>query len=194
MSEKYIPFQVQLNHAVEAILAGESIIYPTETLWGLGCDATSDEAVRKLFKIKRRNLQKKVITMIAEDKDIFTYVSNPPPDILDIIQNFDRPTSMIFEEVVGLSELVMDDGAAAIRIAKTPFDKALIKQSGKPIVTTSANYSGNPSPSSLADIPASLIEQVAYAVGPFENPSSMTGTPSDIVKISKDGSYQYIRS
>ncbi len=186
-------YQEQVNQAVECILDGGVIIYPTETIWGLGCDATSDSAILKVYKIKGRNFSKKVITLIAEPKDIFSYVSNPPPDILDIIGGFERPTSMIFDDVVGLSSFVMDGGAAGLRIADTALDKSLIRQSGKPIVTTSANLSGDPSPLSYDDINPALLDSVDLVVDPETVDYEMTGRPSDIVRISADGSLTYIR-
>ncbi len=194
MSSPAPRLQEQVNTAVEAILSGGTIVFPTETIWGLGCDATSDTAVQDLYQIKRRNLSKKLISLIAEPKDIFQYVSNPPPDILDIISSFDRPTSMIFEDVIGLSPLVMEDGSAALRIASTDFTKSVIKQSGRALVTSSANRSGDDFPTHYEQIDPGLLEEVAMVVDPTLAPADMTAQPSDLVRLDADGSITYLRS
>ncbi len=185
--------QQVLNEAVESLQQGGVILYPTETVWGLGCDAQSDAAIRKLYTIKQRDLSQKMISLIAEPSDIFDHVASPPPQILDIISSFERPTSMVFDDVLGLSPLLLDEGRGALRIASTDFDKALIKQSHCTLVSTSANLSGEVTPTSYAQISTHVLAAVDYVVSPDVVHKPMTGQPSDLVYISPAGDIRQLR-
>lgn len=186
-------WQEEVSRTVQIINDGGVIIYPTETIWGIGCDARDDEAIQRIYRIKGRDTSKKMITMIAEPKDIFQYVTNPPPDILDVLQSFDRPTSVVFADVVGISDFLLYDGTAAFRTANTAFTKALLKQSKKPLVTTSANFSAEPAPKKYENINPDLMAKVDYTVAPLVVDYEMTGTPSDILKIDARGHITQIR-
>ncbi len=179
--------QYIIAEAVQILQQGGVILYPTETVWGLGCSATSAAAIERLYKIKNRRIDKKMISLIAEAKDIFTYVSSPPPDILEIMQSFERPTSMVFDDVVGLSPLLLDEGRGALRVAANDVSKSLIKQSAAPLVSTSANVSMELTPLSFEDVSDDIKQQVDYILSPDLICTPMTGAPSDLVYISAAG-------
>lgn len=182
-------------HHVAAILeAGGLILYPTDTIWGIGCDATRADAVKRIFDLKERDDAKSLIVLVAEAKDIFKYVANPYPDIIATIQAFDRPTTVIYEQPVGLCEpLVHKDGTVAIRVVQDPFCKSLIKKLGRPITSTSANKSGAPSPESFKDIDPVLLQGVDYVVRHRQEEAPRHVRPSRILRILQDGSWEVIR-
>ncbi len=181
------------TEAVECIQSGGIILYPTETVWGLGCDATNDKAIKRIFEIKQRQLDKKMIVLIAEKVDIYKMVANPPIDVLDIMESYETPTSFVFEDVIGLSPLLLDEGRGALRVARTPLDRAIVKQSERAIVSTSANVSGMPTPVDFRDISKSIKSQVDYIIEADVMEYKMSGTPSDIVYIRPDGSTECLR-
>ncbi len=114
-----------INKALEVLTKGGLLLYPTDTIWGIGCDATDASAVKRIYTLKQRDDAKSLIVLLAEAKDIFKYVANPHPDIVSIVQHFDRPTTVIYEQAIGLPDnLVNQDGSIAIRVTKDPFVKA----------------------------------------------------------------------
>lgn len=183
----------EINKALAVLQQGGILLYPTDTIWGLGCDATNETAVRKIYGIKERDDAKSLIILLAEAKDLFRYVANPHPDIVSIVQAFDRPTTVIYEQAIGLPDnLVNKDGSIAIRVTKDPFCKSLVKRLKKPLVSTSANISGAPSPMSFADIDPVLKSKVDYAVD-HRREEQNNVPPSRILRIKEDGSITVIR-
>ena len=168
-------------------------MYPTDTIWGIGCDATNTAAVKHIYTLKQRDDAKSLIVLLAEAKDIFKYVANPHPDIVGIIGEFDRPTTVIYEQAIGLPDnLVNQDGSIAIRVPRDPFCKSLIKRLKKPLVSTSANISGEPSPTSFARIAQEIKDGVDYIVDRRRDEETAV-PPSRILRIHADGSIVVIR-
>lgn len=168
-------------------------MYPTDTIWGLGCDATNSEAVKKIYDIKRRDDSKSLIVLVADERDILRVVAAPDLQAFDYLAEQDRPTTMIFDGALGLPDnLVAADGSIAIRIVQDEFCRHLIRRLRKPLVSTSANISGEPSPQSFAEVSPAIKEQVDYVVR-WRQEDTTPATPSRIVKWNGDGSVTVIR-
>lgn len=183
----------EINQTLAVLESGGIILYPTDTIWGIGCDATNEAAVRRIYQAKERDDAKSLIILLAEAKDIFRYVANPHPDIVSMIQGFERPTTVIYEQAIGLPDnLVNQDGSIAIRITKDPFCKSLIKRLKKPLVSTSANISGAPAPVSFAAIDPLLKSRVDY-IADHRRDDESTVPPSRILRIQADGTVTVIR-
>lgn len=183
----------EINKTLQIIEDGGIILYPTDTIWGIGCDATNAVAIKKIYDLKQRDDSKSLIILLAEAKDIFQYVANPHPDIIHIIKTFDRPTTVIYEQAIGLPDnLVNKDGSIAIRITKDPFCKSLIKRLRKPLISTSANISGQPSPQAFDQIEDAIKNGVDYIVDHRKEERNDV-PPSRILKILSDGSINVIR-
>ena len=183
----------EVNKALDVIENGGIILYPTDTIWGIGCDATNPQAIRRIYDLKQRDDSKSLIILLAEAKDIFQYVANPHPDIIHIITAFERPTTVIYEQAIGLPDnLISNDGSIAIRITKDPFCKSLIKRLGKPLISTSANISGRPAPQGFLQIDPAIKNGVDYIVD-HRREEQNDQPPSRILKILADGSINVIR-
>src|SRR4029077_4325678 len=124
---------------------GGTIVYPTDTIWGIGCDATNPDAVQKVFDLKRRPPVKSFIVLIADPRDVNRYISHPQPQIAEWLEKTNKPTTVIYEGAIGLADnLIAEDGSVALRIVREDFCRHLIKRFRKPLVSTSANISGTP--------------------------------------------------
>lgn len=185
----------EVNKALLCIEKGGIILYPTDTIWGIGCDATNQDAIKKIYALKQRDDAKSLIMLIAEAKDIFKYVANPHPDIVAMLQQMERPTTVIYNHPIDLPSAIInkEDYTIAIRVTKDPFCKALIKRLKKPLVSTSANISGNPAPSSFRLVDEKIKAGVDYIVAhrqeEEDNPPA-----SRILKLNEDGSFLTIRA
>ncbi|MBU3743484.1 MAG: Sua5/YciO/YrdC/YwlC family protein, partial [Sediminibacterium sp.] len=134
------PFQYDLDQCLQVLTAGGIILYPTDTIWGIGCDATNEAAVEKIYQLKQRKDHKAMIVLVAEERDILQYVAMPDLQVFDYIKGVHRPTTVIYDHAVGLAEnLLAEDGSVGIRICDDLFCRHLIKRFRKPIVSTSAN-------------------------------------------------------
>jgi L-threonylcarbamoyladenylate synthase len=172
---------------------GGLILYPTDTVWGIGCDATNQAAVAKIFALKKRVDSKAMIVLVAEEKAILDHVNQTDLLIFDYIKGIHKPTTVIYENAKGLaSNLVAEDKSVAIRLTKDPFCKQLIQHFGKPIVSTSANISGYPTPLCFSDISLDIIEGVDYVVQYRQQETEMH-SPSSIVRWDKEGNLIIIR-
>jgi L-threonylcarbamoyladenylate synthase len=187
-------FEKDVENSLACLKKGGVILYPTDTIWGLGCDATNADAIQRIYNIKQRDDSKSLIILVAEERDILQYVAAPDLQVFDFIEKQTRPTTIIFEHAVGLPEnLVAEDGSIAIRIVREPFCRHLIKRLKKPIVSTSANISGKPSPQDFTSISQEVIEGVDYIVE-WRQQDLSPAQPSQIIKWMNDGSYTVIRS
>jgi L-threonylcarbamoyladenylate synthase len=183
----------EINHIVSVLESGGIILYPTDTVWGLGCDATNPIAVAKIFTIKQRVANKSMIVLLPDAKSILHYVAQPHPDIIAIIQHFETPTTVIYENGIGFANNVLaEDGSIGIRVTLDPFCKTLLKRFRKPIVSTSANISGEKSPQIFTDISHAIISSVDYVVAYRQN-DNRYALPSAIVKINNNGSVETLR-
>lgn len=183
----------EINNIIPILQNGGTILYPTDTIWGLGCDATNEEAIAKIYKIKNRLASKSMIILLAEPKDILHYVAAPHPDTIDIVSQFEKPTTVIFDNAINLPDILLaDDGSIGIRITKNPFCKAIIKQLQKPLVSTSANISGAPPPTHFSNISQEIIDHTDYVCN-YGREDNENRPPSTIIKINEDGSIIYLR-
>lgn len=188
-----MPFTKDIEACIKTLQDGGLILYPTDTIWGIGCDATNEEAVAKIYTLKKRADEKSMIILLAAEKDLLKYITQPPPAVFDYLKELSRPTTVIYEGAINLAEnLINKDGSIAIRIVKDEFCKQLIKRFRKPIVSTSANISGAPSPQNFSAIDAVIKNGVDYIVQHRRDDVTPT-TPSTIVKWNADGSLHILR-
>ena len=188
-----LPFNNDIEPCLEKLQQGGLILYPTDTVWGIGCDATNAEAVDRIYRLKKRSDTKAMIVLVADEKDILKYVTQPELQIFDYIKGVNRPTTVIYEGAVELADnLLAADGSVAIRICEDEFCKNLIKRFRKPLVSTSANISGYPPPMCFKDIEPIIIDGVDYVVN-YRQDDTEYRKPSSIIKWEKDGSLSIIR-
>jgi L-threonylcarbamoyladenylate synthase len=186
-------FENDVQQCLEVLRRGGVILYPTDTIWGLGCDATSAEAVQRIYRIKQREDTKSLIILVAEERDILQYVAAPDPGVFDFIEQQTRPTTIIFENAVGLPDnLVAGDGSIAIRMVQDEFCRHLVKRLRKPLVSTSANISGQPSPPLFNTITDEIKKAVDYVVQ-WRRDDASPAQPSRIIKWNFDGTHEIIR-
>lgn len=183
----------EINKALEVINNGGVILYPTDTIWGLGCDATNAAAVDKLLKIKNRPAEKSLIVLLDVDSKLQSYVKEIPEVAYDLIEYAENPLTIIFSDAKNLAANVINaDGSVGIRIVKHDFCTPLIQRFRKPIVSTSANLSGKPSPKFFDDIDPEILDAVDYVVD-FEQENRNIKKPSTIMKLTPSGQFEFIR-
>lgn len=182
-----------IKRAVETMRRGGVILYPTDTVWGIGCDATNADAVAKVFDIKRRPDSKALICLTDSDVRLQRYVRNAPEVAWDVMELATKPTTVIFESVANLApNLMAEDGSVAIRITREPFSKELCYRFQKPIVSTSANISGEPAAQNFCDISEEIINAVDYVCF-SRRQEKKPHEPSSIVRIKNNGEIEIIR-
>jgi len=183
----------EVEAAVKALRDGQIILYPTDTVWGLGCDATDSDAVQRIFDLKQREDSKSLIILVSDEDMLCKYVRKIPPMALDLLEINDKPMTIIYPEGIGLSEKVIaEDGSVAIRIPQNEFCREMIRSFGKAIVSTSANISGDETPGCFAEINAEILDGCDHIVEPsLEEESS--GVSSQIIKLGLDGEVKVIR-
>jgi L-threonylcarbamoyladenylate synthase len=185
--------QEDIKKACEIMNRGGVILYPTDTIWGIGCDATNEAAVKRVYEIKQRSDSKSMLVLMDNPAKLQTYVQEVPEIAWDLIELADKPLTIIYDGAKNLAaNLLADDGSIGIRITSEEFSKELCRQFRKPIVSTSANISGNPSPSNFREIDPLIIQSVDYVVEYRQNDLSKSN-PSGIIKLSKNGTIQIIR-
>jgi len=186
-------FNTDIEACLRVLESGGLILYPTDTIWGIGCDATNEAAVEKIFTLKKRIETKALIVLIADERSLLQYVASPHIEVFDYIQGVSKPTTIIYENAIGLaSNLLAEDGSVGIRICADEFCKHLIKRFRKPIVSTSANVSGFPPPKVFSDIDIAVKEGVDYMVH-YRQDDTIPVEPSAVVKCNKDGSFTILR-
>lgn len=182
-----------IRNAVEVMQNGGIILYPTDTVWGLGCDATNPEAVARIYAIKQRADSKALITLVDSEAKVEFYVRNVPPVSWDLIELSTRPITIIYENARNLAaNLMAEDGTAGIRITHEPFSKTLCMRFRKAIVSTSANISGQPAPKNFKEISDAIKSSVDYIVG-YRQQEKGNAVPSTIIKIGEKGDVKVIR-
>jgi L-threonylcarbamoyladenylate synthase len=181
----------EIERSYKTLKKGGIILYPTDTIWGIGCDATNKEAVKKIYSLKKRSKNKALIILIAEYTNLYKLIDKVSPNAHKEMNN-EKPTTVIFNNVKNVSkEILAEDGSAAIRLANDNFCQRLIIKLGQPIVSTSANISGGPNPEIFSDINNELIENVDYIVNLRQD--EIMNKPSSIIKINIDGSIKKFR-
>jgi len=185
--------QDEIKKAVEVLKAGGVILYPTDTVWGIGCDATNAEAVRKVYEIKRREDSKALICLVDSEARLSRYVRQVADVTWDMIEMSERPLTIIYDNVTGLApNLLAEDGSAGIRITREEFSKELCFRFQKPIVSTSANISGEPTAQTFDAISDEIKNAVDYVVR-YNQRCKEKHKPSSIIKISPSGEFTIIR-
>lgn len=183
----------EINKAFEILKAGGLILYPTDTIWGIGCDATNAEAVEKVFTLKGRAAEKSMIILLDTDSKLQSYVNEVPEIAYDLIEFAENPLTIIYSGAKNLApNVVADDGSIGIRVVRQDFCVQLLQRFRKPIVSTSANLSGEPSPVSFFDISPEIINGVDYVANWDQNVIS-NGKPSTIMKLEPGGKFSFIR-
>jgi L-threonylcarbamoyladenylate synthase len=186
-------FHSEIEAALNVLRRGEVILYPTDTIWGLGCDATDEVAIRKIYRIKQRDDSKSLIILVAEERDILQYVAAPDLAVFEFLAEQTRPTTVIFDNAVDLPDnLIAEDGSIAIRIVKDDFCRHIIKRLRKPIVSTSANISGQPSPRFFDEV-SEEIKAAADHIVQWRQEDKTPAQPSQIIRWKKNGEYEVLR-
>jgi len=187
-------YEQELWKTVEILRSGGTILYPTDTIWGLGCDATNFEAVENIYKLKHRVESKSLIVLIGDENKLHDYVEKVPEISFDLINSLDKPTTIIYSKAKNLaSNVVASDGSIAIRVTKDLFCRELIKLFGKPIVSTSANISGDASPVIYRDVPEDLLNGVDYIVNLYHGRMN-SPKPSTIIRLFENGEFIIVRN
>lgn len=181
-----------MEKIIEILKSGGTILYPTDTIWGIGCDATNTEAINKIFDIKKREKSKSMIILVESEKRLQDLV-DVPEMAWEIIDLSEKPVTIVYENPRNLpKEILADDGSIGIRLVKDDFCKKLISKLNKPLVSTSANFSGDKSPMKFSDITPEMIDLVDFAVEENrEKVSQYSG--SSVIKVWNDGRIKVLR-
>jgi len=182
-----------LKKSIEILRNGGVILYPTDTIWGLGCDASNKKAVEKIYEIKKRSEIKSMLLLVNKPQMVQFYVDEIPDAAWDIMEISDTPTTIIFDNAKNIAEnLIANDGSIGIRVTNEEFSYKLIEQFKMPIVSTSANISGTKAPRNFQEISNEIKEHVDYIVNYRQNDLSKSNS-SNIIKISNNGEFKIIR-
>jgi len=183
----------EVNKAFEVLKDGGLILYPTDTIWGIGCDATNEEAVEKVFKLKGRSSEKSLIILLDSDNKLQSYINEVPEIAYDLIEFAENPLTIIYSGAKNLApNAIAGDGTIGVRIVKHEFCTQLINRFRKPIISTSANLSGEPSPASFFDISPEIKHGVDYIVD-WDQHVATNAKPSTIMKLEPGGKFSFIR-
>ena len=183
----------EIEAAVDVLKQGGIILYPTDTIWGIGCDATNKDAVAKVYELKKRSDSKSLITLVADADMLGKYVKVIPEVAINLIEVNDKPMTIIYPGAMNLADnVIAEDGSAGIRIPMNKWCVELVKRFRKPIVSTSANISGEPAPAFYEDIPVDIIEAVDWVADPYLEEGS-TGEASQIIKVGLNGEIAVLR-
>ena len=184
--------KTEIENTIKVLASGGTIVYPTDTIWGIGCDAVNDKAVAKVFDLKQRSESKSLIILVDSISMLKLYIPSIPDEISSFLNVTKKPTTVIYNHPNGLAEnVIAADNTVAIRIVQNEFCKTLIREFGKPIVSTSANFSNQPSPARFNEINPLLLKHVDYIVNLPAVESK--NTASQIIKVGDHGEIEYIR-
>jgi len=185
--------QEDIKKACEVMQNGGIILYPTDTVWGIGCDATNEEAVKKIFALKQRDDNKSMLVLLDNPVKLQNYVTDLPDIAWDLIELTDKPLTIIYEGARNLAPaLIAADGSIGIRITDELFSRELCKRFRKPIVSTSANLSGMPSPARFSQIRKEIKEGVDYVVN-YRRKEQAEAKTSSIIRLGRNGTIQILR-
>lgn len=183
----------EIANALEILKKGGIILYPTDTVWGIGCDATRSDAVDRIFKLKQRDDQKAMICLVNSLRMLEKHVEEVPPPAYDIIEYSDKPTTIIYDFPIGVAQnLISSDNSLGIRVTNNSFCQKLIAGLKRPLVSTSANISGFATPQSYSEIAPLILNGVDYIVNLHRE--KKCDAPSTIIKLKNDGSVKIIRN
>lgn len=191
--ESPITLQEDIRNAVETLRNGGVILYPTDTVWGIGCDATRPDAVRRVFEIKQRSDSKALILLVGNEATLERYVSDIPEIAWELIEAAVSPLTIIYDHPVGIApEATAPDGSAGFRLTREQVSQRLCNAFRKPLISTSANISGQPTPRTFSEIDPQIISAVDYVMTARQNDLTPT-SPSSIIKVSDGGLFKIIR-
>lgn len=184
---------LEINNAISAMIRGGIILYPTDTVWGIGCDATNTEAVKKIYALKQREETKSMLVLVEHPDRILRHIKEVPEIVWQLIEVNDKPMTIIYPGAINLApNLINSDGTIGIRITTDEFCKKLIAKLNRPIVSTSANISGTQSPAIFDEISEEIKQGVDYIVN-WRQDDITKGHPSSILKIGLKGEIEIIR-
>lgn len=184
---------IDIKNAVDVLKKGGVILYPTDTVWGIGCDATNEEAVRRIYNIKRRSDAKSMLCLVDTPNRIQRYFRTVPDVAWDLIDCATEPLTVILPDANGVApSLVAEDGSLGMRVTQDEFSRQLCYRLQKPLVSTSANISGEPTARNFREISPEIIEQMDYVVQ-FRRGDTKPHKPSGIVKLGRKGEVTVIR-
>lgn len=182
-----------IKKAFDVLVAGGLILYPTDTIWGIGCDATNEDAVRRVYELKKRTDSKALITLLDNPVKLDYYINGVPDIAWDLIELADKPLTIIYDNARNVApNLVAEDGSLAIRITKEAFSQGLCNRFRKALVSTSANVSGEPAPANFSEISEEIKNGVDYIVN-YRQDDMSKSKASSIIKLSQSGEVKVIR-
>jgi L-threonylcarbamoyladenylate synthase len=183
-----------IKKAADVLRHGGIILYPTDTVWGIGCDATNDEAVNKLYRLKQKDADESSLILVSDINMIYKYVHTVPDIAVQLVEISDKPLTVVFPGACGVSSKIMaSDESLGIRLVNHEYCNGLIRALKRPLVSTSANISGMPAPQSFSEISKAIIDGVDFVVD-AKYAGKMTGKPSSIIKTGLSGEVKIIRN
>lgn len=186
-------YRDDIRRAVEVMQRGGVILYPTDTIWGIGCDATDGEAVRRVFEIKRRSDAKALIVLVDSEAKVQFYVREVPEVAWDLIELAERPLTIVYDGARNLApDLLAGDGSVGIRVTREPFSRELCMRMRRAVVSTSANLSGQPAPRTFGEIPQEIVQAVDY-VCTSRRSETAPRAASDIIRLGADSQVRILR-
>lgn len=186
-------FREDIRQALEVLKKGGIILYPTDTIWGIGCDATNAEAVTRVSELKKRESSRSMLVLMENPNLLNSYIEEVPEVAWDLIDVADKPLTIVYPGAKNLAKnLIAEDGSIGIRITEEPFTQQLIQRFHKPLVSTSANISGEPSPAFFDEVAPEIIEGVDYVVQ-YRQDERMPSSPSSVIKLGVGGEVQILR-
>lgn len=188
-----VTFEQDIKNALATLRSGGIIVYPTDTIWGIGCDAANEEAVRKIYELKRRVESKSMLALVDSEAALERSVDDIPEVAWQLIEAAVRPLTIIYDHPRGVaSNLLADDGSLGIRITGERFSNELCRRLRRPLVSTSANISGEKAPASFKDISREILDGADYVVS-YRREEDMAAAASNIIKVSDGGLFKVIR-
>ena len=187
-------FQADMAQALEVLRKGGIILYPTDTVWGIGCDATNPDAVRRIYELKRRTDSKAMIVLVDSPAMLERHVDEMPDIAWELIEVAVNPLTIVYDHGIGLApNLLAPDGSVGIRVTTERFSSLLCRRLRHPVVSTSANVSGNPTPKYFNEIQSEIINGVDYVVG-YRRDDTEPHSPSSVIKLSNSGEVKILRN
>ena len=188
------PWHDDARQAVRVLREGGILLHATDTVWGLACDATNDEAVKRLNALKARHPEHPVLVLVADEGHVEQLVADVPEAAWDLMEHSDRPTTVVYPSGKGVSELLKGaNGSLAIRCIREDYTSYVIRGLDKPIASTSANLTGGPTPKSFREVPEELKTGVDYVSGHRQDEAPGAGVPSMMVAFDEHGRFQFLR-
>lgn len=187
------PDHQDLKESLDTLRSGGLLLYPTDTIWGIGCDPLNVEAIQQIYALKGRDQAKSMILLLENENMLSSYVEEVPDVAYQLIEYSERPLTIVYSKAKNLPpELVNSDGSIGIRIVKHPYCEELIRRFRRPIVSTSANLSGEPSPKGFEDIAENIRDGVDY-IAEYGRMESGSGQPSVVMKLDPSGAFEFLR-